>query len=422
MAPKTNKKDIILNIITRLKSDKLRDHTVAMKKITKEYGNWSTFLKEVSLQRRGALISDRAELNYFKAKSRIQRNITRSRMKDLKAAKVFSARLGYNLSLLFFSMKVSRQINSTLKDWFSNYNKIVQGQTNFANKTNELSAAFSFLKFVIVDTFSRNKFVQQFVDLFVKLANNVAKFVSAHPTISLGIVMGGVTIMSLATLIEWVAQISLLFNALDGLKKAGTISTTFSLTANIAKDFKDYAAYFTGAKEFKKLSVTAKMSVAITELYLAYEAAKVLAPFFEDLGKEIRKKMSELFGEEFTTHMQIVVGESLYNILSAFGPLGDMLLKIGGTSLDELKRQVEDMKFVEKLKEIQDETGQVLLTPEQYKKALEESKVTSFWEDVSNAMDPVLDKMDKLIEKQSKLANIPFAGFIDVSSYTNYEG
>ncbi len=406
MAKKAEQKDIILNIITKLKSDKTRDINSAVKKINKEFGSWNVFMKSLNERQITLLDKEHKHLKFLRAKAKLAAQIAKEREKEHKLARLQGARLGYNLSLLFFSWSVSRKINNVLGGWFKNYQKVTQGQTEFSNAVNQASAALSYLGFVIVDTFSRTDFVRKFVQLFVQLVNATAEFVSAHPKIAVSLVVGGMTISAIATLAQWVAQISLFVDALNKLKSMKAISKTASFVIDLVtpETWKDAIDYFTGKKSFKKLNLSAKLGVTITEIVIAAEIMKLISPWIEKLGAKLQEKFSEVFGRAVSRKIAIIAGEFVYDLWTALGPVGKSLYKwFFGESIDNLKKNIETLKIEEKIEEIKKKTGDLTISQDELNRVIEQSKVKSFWEDVANVMDKVIDKYDELLRKQAQM-------------------
>jgi len=378
-------KDIILNIITQLKSKDSDKHLAAVERIKKEYGSLTTFLKAVkveygslsrailSVERQGKrgrisseeyakaeLSAEKSILNYRLAEVRMrnQEKAERERLMKLKKAekelarvqreeekkalmeqkkireelakqeRLRGARLGYNLSLLFTSWTVSRKINAVLDSWFKNYMRVTQGQTEFSNSVNKATAAMSFLGFVIFDTFSKQPLVQKMVDAFIKLVDATAEFVSAHPKITMSVVMGAFVIKTLADLIGMVTQFIMLKDAWNSLSNAKDVALSASM--KLADSSKGLASWLIGGQK----SVIVPITLTLTKLALGAAVIAAAAVGGWKLGELLAKFTSVKFRYDFVKYFAQVFDtlDDIYknkvtqtiikSTLSLLGPVG----------------------------------------------------------------------------------------------------
>ncbi|MEM1973227.1 MAG: hypothetical protein QXN68_00395 [Thermoplasmata archaeon] len=155
------------------------------------------------------------------------------RYEELNRLRHMSRFVPVYFGLLFLGYRVSKLLNSILVQAYRSYSEVVGGIGNVSNAFFKIQASLHYIYFSFMDALSRSEFFQKVSDFLVTLLNSFADFVSAHPALSLSILIGGVVVSSLAVLTSWVAQIGLLILALQKAKYLGAISTSLAASADL---------------------------------------------------------------------------------------------------------------------------------------------------------------------------------------------
>ena len=268
--------NIVFRTITSRKNPTIEELTKAGDTIKTYFGSVNKFYNYLDAKQRARLKNSKRWQERVRTAEFLSRKSREESKKALelerKLSKQWGAQLGKNLSLMFTAQRVSRTLSSALKDWFSTYQKITEGQTEFGNQMNRLMASVTFLKFSLMNAFTESEIGRKFLEFIVNLTDKVGEFISAHPNLSVGIVIGTAAISSVAALAGWASQIALLVNSLKHAKDVGNISSTFSVTEDIPDTTRKLVSG-------KQLAATLALTVAVSYLILkgGEEAEKYLA-------------------------------------------------------------------------------------------------------------------------------------------------
>jgi len=347
---------------------------------------------------------------------------TEHRKKIAEFEKTRGARLGFNLSLLFTSWTVSRKIGNLLDSWKKTYMQVTQGQTEFSNQVNQTSAAMSFLGFVIYDTFSRQPFVQKMVETFVDLANATADFVSAHPKITMSIVMGAFAVKTLADMLTIVSQFNMLKDAFLSLKNGGAISKTIKFSQDISEELKNLVTFATSDAAISKVIT---FSFTLGAIYVTGEILKNFNDDLQKVGEKFGSIIEKVLGERLSHKIALTLSKVLYGISTALGPVGDWFLDVIGTDKESLKEMISELEKInleddlaEQLKDIK-ESGKDIFN------ILGETPDTTGSEVLKRELDEIIQKYKELKEVQQSvdLSN-PFVQWAmrGGDNFTNYGG
>jgi len=101
--------------------------------------------------------------------------------------------MGLAFGALFMGMAMNRAIGSFIRKTFDAYKMVGTENTIFAQKTNELSAAWEFFKFSLIDALNQSSMFITLIDLVIKLVNWFGKLDE-----------GERTMLAMSTAIAWV--------------------------------------------------------------------------------------------------------------------------------------------------------------------------------------------------------------------------
>ena len=210
-------RDIIIQIQTKLK-DKEHDRTkAALHQIQREFGSINNFMKVGNSLGKKYAITETQKARLLRAQAK-----EANKLKSIAQARLILSRqrgllLGKNLSMMFMSMQIARSLKQTFRSILKTYQGITQGQTLFSNAINKTTAAVEFLKFSLINAFASSKLGQGLLNIIGAIIDKFSKFVTIHPSLAIGLVIGGVAVLGLAELIKWGAQLALLYDTLRGL-------------------------------------------------------------------------------------------------------------------------------------------------------------------------------------------------------------
>jgi hypothetical protein len=107
---------------------------------------------------------------------------------ELKKAQKITGQFSFDfLSLIFGGQAIQRIFGGAFKTLKEEYTKLTDDTDAFVKKTNNLSAAFTFLKYSIFSAFADSPFVQNAIEGFTNTIQGLADFVNNHPKLAAGI-------------------------------------------------------------------------------------------------------------------------------------------------------------------------------------------------------------------------------------------
>lgn len=111
--------------------------------------------------------------------------------------------MGIGFAALFGGMALYRVFGGALKSLFANYKEVMDQTSMFNQMTNNLSGAWTYFKFTLIDALSQSGLFQMIVGFLIKLINGIAEFTSKHTDITTIVVV----FMSLVAVIGLLAEI-----------------------------------------------------------------------------------------------------------------------------------------------------------------------------------------------------------------------
>jgi hypothetical protein len=172
-----------------------------------------------------------------------EKGIMTIRQKTLKVAEMqqkmddrrFQAAHGFRmemLSIMFGMQMLSRSMRTFLKSAVETYNKATNSQGQFTKQTMKLNAAWTFLKFRLIDALGNSDLFQSVIDFIVTLVDSIAGMDDDKmEAISIALVAITIAITAAAFLASWTLL-------MDGLKlfsaNEGSIVTVSNALSKIA--------------------------------------------------------------------------------------------------------------------------------------------------------------------------------------------
>ncbi len=170
---------------------------------------------------RKGLISSEKKVHQLKINNLRQQ---KARLKEQDAT-----RLKVGLSLLFTSQRIGRELTKIQQDLVNTYTQVMGQNNEFVNDINKTTAAFTFLKFSMVNAFAQSEFGQATLKLITELADKSAEFISANPEVAVKLAIGGASVKTAAELAEWATQLGVMFGALKSAKDLKKVQSTLDL-------------------------------------------------------------------------------------------------------------------------------------------------------------------------------------------------
>ena len=122
--------------------------------------------------------------------------------------------MGIGFAALFMGMAMNRAIGGFLRSAFDAFKMVGTENSIFAQKTNELAAAWAFFKFSLVDALSQSSLFLTLIDIVINLVARLGELSVGEKTfIAMGLAAGFV----LTKLISWGGQVGLLLSSFVAL-------------------------------------------------------------------------------------------------------------------------------------------------------------------------------------------------------------
>lgn len=208
----------------------------------------------------------------------INKTLEKMEKKTKRVDKIFQGMskslLGFGLSALFTGMAIKRLADTALRSLLTTFMLLADEQNEGLRRTNELRAAFQFLKFVIFDTFARSDLFAGFVGLIIRLTTRIGEFVDKHPDVAtMGVAFLGLA-SALGAVFMFGGQAALSLLGLEAVINVGFIGNV----GKLAKAFKALTlslipfelAAFAGA--LPALLLAGGVLVAVGAVFLLSEA------------------------------------------------------------------------------------------------------------------------------------------------------
>jgi hypothetical protein len=334
------------------------------------------------------------------------------------------ALMGIGFAALFGGMALKRVFTSALTSLFQNYKDVMDETSAFNQATNQLSGAWTFFKFTLVDALMQTGLFEAIISFVINLVTQVGEFTSQHPKITAMIIplltFGAIfaSIMMIAGQVGLALQ-SLFSLSTDGLKLMTT--NTFTFKSGFVTAFKDMFTYVGNYTKsfFDFFTGGMKKTTQNTEKSLGYMAGKFLG--FATMGY----LFSKLFYEPFNNAIKKVVdygSTNFYDFLSgmckAFGDFGKT---VGGFFKDFMYSMThafsKDSGIRLQVAEASSRMSQVLTNPSVYTGTtktvfdyIKESKAER------EEIDKKVDSLAELGASYLQLKELSKTGMYDVSS------
>jgi len=138
--------------------------------------------------------------------------------------------MGIGFAMLFMGMAFKRFIGGFLRGAFDAFKIVGTEQSIFTQKTNELSAAWGFFKFSLIDALSNSFLFVRFIDFLIQIIT----FVSKRPKLTLFIAISLIILFAVAAVTSLIGQFVLLGASLIALGvPLGTIAITLAVIMGI---------------------------------------------------------------------------------------------------------------------------------------------------------------------------------------------
>lgn len=135
-------------------------------------------------------------------KKQHQQKINNLRQQKARLKEQDATRLKVGLSLLFTSQRIGRELTKIQQDLVNTYTQVMGQNNEFVNDINKTTAAFTFLKFSMVNAFAQSEFGQATLKLITELADKSAEFISANPEVAVKLAIGGASVKTAAGIAE----------------------------------------------------------------------------------------------------------------------------------------------------------------------------------------------------------------------------
>jgi len=137
--------------------------------------------------------------------------------------------LTMGLSMLFAGMALKRFGTTVLRSLVNTFKQATEGSKTYARTIGKLEAAWSFLKFTIMDTFMQTKLGTLIIEKLIEKLNELSEWIQDHPNLAIAIVGGSAGLVVLGTAGVIIGQLttglSALFGTLGRFAGAGKGST-----------------------------------------------------------------------------------------------------------------------------------------------------------------------------------------------------
>jgi hypothetical protein len=124
--------------------------------------------------------------------------------------------LTMGLSMLFAGMALKRFGTTVLRSLVNTFKQATEGSKTYARTIGKLEAAWSFLKFTIMDTFMQTKLGTLIIEKLIEKLNELSEWIQDHPNLAIAIVGGSAGLVVLGTAGVIIGQLTTGLSALWG--------------------------------------------------------------------------------------------------------------------------------------------------------------------------------------------------------------
>ena len=149
-----------------------------------------------------------------------------------------TAVMGIGFALMFAARIMARAFTDALRNLFSNYKDVMDETSAFHQMTNQLSGAWTFFKFTLIDALMQSSLFKYLIEGLINIINRVSEFTAKYPKLARAIVIFlaiGAVVFTLATVLGYAGMALFSFSILNKTAMAAVIPHWFSYIGVVLK-------------------------------------------------------------------------------------------------------------------------------------------------------------------------------------------